>query len=288
MNRLGLIFVVLGALAFAACGSGGDETDATPDGIVIGGDTVTPVEVDGDVPTVEGIADVAQAEMDETAETTWTDIQDTSEPEPEPLNCQKAAGSFSGLPGVKIEFTGTTCQWLVSEALAGIEIPYQVVVDADVTFVKPQPQDAGGCGQPGASGLIVFEQLKGGQEVYCICDTGLCQGPSDTPVTLKKGTYPGKFSWDGKNWQGPSDTGTAEGKAFPAGKYTLTVSAKAKAKLYGGTTYEDVEVNATWPVELKADPLPELVEVVEELPPQDFYVPPPDETPDPGAETTAE
>jgi len=44
-------------------------------------------------------------------------------------------------------------------------------------------------------------------------------------VTIKKGTYHATFTWDGKNWSGPSDTGNPKGAAFPTGDYHLDVSA---------------------------------------------------------------
>jgi hypothetical protein len=135
--------------------------------------------------------------------------------------------SSSSLPGVSIVFrTPVTCSFTLAQARAGIMIPYDVVVASDVTGVVPAPQDAGGCGSPGASGLIVFEQLAGGGQSYCLCDTGLCAPGSPSPVTLRAGSYAGVFSWTGHNWGGPSDTGNPMGAAFPAGSYSLTVSAR--------------------------------------------------------------
>jgi hypothetical protein len=158
-----------------------------------------------------------------------------------------APGGSSELPGVKLEFIGASCTFTLAQAAAGLEIPYQVVVDDDVTGVVPKPQDSGQCDKPGPSGLILFEKLDGGGQQYCICDTGLCAF-QEQAVTLKKGTYPGKFSWDGKNWSGPSDTGNPKGKDFPAGKYTLEVSAKGRAKVFG--VNQDFTVWATIPVNL--------------------------------------
>jgi hypothetical protein len=291
MRSLALIGIACLATALAACGSSGGGEDATPDAFVIGDDG-TGVEAESDLPGDFEGGDEDDATPGElpgddvpVEDPPWTDATDTidaTEPEPQPLVCMP--GSYSILPGVSIKFTGTVCSWLLSEALAGIEIPYELVVEADVPFVKPKPQDAGGCDKPGDSGLILFEELKGGQSHYCVCDTGLCQAPSDTSVTIKKGTYPGKFAWDGLNWEGPSDTGNPKGKPFPEGKYTLTVSAKGQAKLYGGTVYQDFEVSGTWPVELRPDPLPELPDLAPDLPPQDFFIPAPDETPE-GATT---
>ncbi len=133
----------------------------------------------------------------------------------------------SSLPGVSIVFRApVTCTFTLAQAQAGIMIPYDVVVASDVPNVVSAPQDAGGCGAPGSSGLIVFEQLGGGGQSYCVCDTGLCAPGSRPPVTVHAGSYGGIFSWSGRNWAGPSDTGNPMGAAFPAGSYALTVSAR--------------------------------------------------------------
>lgn len=135
--------------------------------------------------------------------------------------------SSSSLPGVSIVFRApVTCTFTLAQTQAGIMIPYDVVVAADVANVVSAPQDAGGCGAPGQSGLILFEQLGGGGQSYCVCDTGLCAPGSRPPVTVHAGTYGGSFSWTGRNWGGPSDTGNPMGAVFPAGSYALTVSAR--------------------------------------------------------------
>jgi hypothetical protein len=141
----------------------------------------------------------------------------------------------SSLPGVSIAFRmPVNCTFTVAQALAGIAIPYDVVVTNDVAGVILTPQNAGGCGLPGNSGLIVFEQLAGNGQSYCLCDTGLCGPASLPPVTLRAGSYAGAFSWDGKNWNGPSDTGNPKGAPFPPGTYTLTVRATGTG---GGSTF---------------------------------------------------
>src|SRR6185503_6625777 len=81
------------------------------------------------------------------------------------------------------------------------------------------------CGTPGPSGLYTFEKLSGDGQSYCLCDGGKCAPPTNVPITLKAGTYPSSFTWDGKNWSGPSDFGNPKGPPFPAGSYTLDVSA---------------------------------------------------------------
>jgi len=136
------------------------------------------------------------------------------------------SGGVSDLTDVTIVFPEQPCTFTLAQAAAGIEIQYQVLVANAVTGVVPQGQSS--CPQAGPSGLYVFEQLSGNAQSYCLCDTGLCVAPPDTPVTIAQGTFDGKFSWDGKNWTGPSDFGNPKGSAFPPGTYTLEVSAKGK------------------------------------------------------------
>jgi hypothetical protein len=117
----------------------------------------------------------------------------------------------------------TNCIFTLAEAALGISIEYELVLENEVPDVVPHSQQS--CpGPPGASQLYLFERLSGGNESYCICDNGLCPAPPDTPITLHPGTYPGVFEWDGKNWNGPSDTGNPKGPPFPPGEYTLDVS----------------------------------------------------------------
>jgi hypothetical protein len=48
---------------------------------------------------------------------------------------------------------------------------------------------------------------------------------SPAPTTLPAGLTRATFRWDGRSWEGPSDTGNPEGPAFPAGSYNLRISA---------------------------------------------------------------
>jgi hypothetical protein len=134
-------------------------------------------------------------------------------------------GGVSTLTGVCIRFDAQDGLTSLEGAAAGITIPYTIIVEQDVADVVVLPQDAGSCGQPGASGLIVFEQLTGNGENYCRCDEGLCAGPNQTPSTIPAGETAASFEWTGRNWYGPSDTGNPLGAPFPAGIYTLEASA---------------------------------------------------------------
>ena len=134
-----------------------------------------------------------------------------------------AMGGTSNLEGVSIDFPEQQCVFTLAEAAAAISITYRVLVETPVTAVTTRPQDSGGCGTAGDSGLILFEELDGGGQHYCLCDTGLCPG-ADVTSDLMTGYWTTAFPWTGRNWNGPSDTGTAMGEPFPPGSYTLTVS----------------------------------------------------------------
>jgi hypothetical protein len=196
-----------------ACGSrtlGSNPLDATEEPSAYFdaafADVAYPAE--GGTTLSEGGADASQSAADATSATA----------------CSTSVSS--SLPDVSIEFRAPVmCTFSLAQAAAGVTIPYDIVVANDVSDVVPAPLDAGGCGQPGSSGLIVSEQLAGGGQSYCVCDTGLCPFSPQAATTLHAGRYGGAFSWDGKNWNGPSDTGNAKGAAFPPGTYSLTVRA---------------------------------------------------------------
>jgi hypothetical protein len=98
-----------------------------------------------------------------------------------------------------------------------------------------------------ASWRIGLHESTGGSQNYCLCDNGLCAPPSTDPVSLSPGIYPETFTWQGKNWTGPSDTPTPMGAPFPPGDYTLRVSALG----WRGTVDQDpFTVSATWVLHL--------------------------------------
>ena len=127
----------------------------------------------------------------------------------------------STLPGVRIEFPAPRCSWSLAEARAGLHISYELHIDQDIEGVIPRSRN---CALPGPSGLILFEDLRGNGQSYCLCDQGLCAEPSDDPSTARKGVYARTFKWEGRNWDGPSDMLNPKGKFFPTGTYTLTIS----------------------------------------------------------------
>jgi hypothetical protein len=116
-----------------------------------------------------------------------------------------------------------------------------VVIDTTLRGVVTLPQDVGGASLPGECGLVLFEELTGGSEHYCLCDSGLGSGEKRI-VDLVAGTYRSAFKWTGRNWYGPSDTGVPMGAPFPVGSYTLRVSA------VGSYLGADYTISATFPI----------------------------------------
>jgi hypothetical protein len=137
-------------------------------------------------------------------------------------------GGTSTLPGACIRFDAGDGLISLEAAAAGVSIPYTVLIEAPVDDVVPLPQDEGTCGTPGPSGLIVFERLQGGAQIYCVCDEGRCGEPDRSPRTIPAGATERAFEWTGRNWTGPSDTGMPLGEPFRAGIYTLSVSATGR------------------------------------------------------------
>lgn len=157
--------------------------------------------------------------------------------------CDEACApvSSSTLTGVWIDIDPGRCQWTLAEAAAGIAIGYTVHVTQEHEIVPTSQQN--GCDEPGPSGLRQQESVRGDDQLYCICDVGLCQ---DEPITvaLVPGDYTFAMAWDGVNWTGPSDFGNPRGEPFPPGEYEVQVRAT-------GTVGEQVyEVLATLPITL--------------------------------------
>ena len=224
LNRM-MPLLVLSALA--ACSSTNDTTatDAsTSDGRA-------------DVEVFSDAAKIPDAELPDAAKDATISLDaspDAALPDAGPC----ALDASSTLPGVSIQFTGPRCTFTLAEAAAGITIPYTVTVDADVSVVNASdPFDISRRVDADASGLHRFEILSGSTERYCLCDTGL-PSPIDagTGSVAKKGSHPFDFTWDGRAWQGPSDTASPEGAPFPAGTYRLEVRARGSFTGDGGAT----------------------------------------------------
>ena len=129
------------------------------------------------------------------------------------------------LPGVSFDFSGVPDTITLAEAAAGVLFRYSVLIEENLHGVISFPLDAGGCADPGVSGLKVLEVISGGGQMYCLCDTGLC-GPQIEPMDLVEGSYKAAFEWTGRNWSGPSDTSNPMGPPFPPGRYLFEVRAR--------------------------------------------------------------
>jgi len=128
----------------------------------------------------------------------------------------------SDLPGVSLAFPSQTCTYTAAQVAAGISIAYQEVIDHPIELYPTFP-DAGACESPDDAGLLVGYKIAGGGQSYCRCDIGLCQG-EPLSATAVAGTHDRTFTWDGRNWNGPSDTNNPEGDPFPPGVYTITLT----------------------------------------------------------------
>lgn len=137
------------------------------------------------------------------------------------LPCQGT--STSTLPGVSTELLPTRCTYTVEEAIAGIDVPYTVVVDSLVPGVLAKPVDIGGCWQPDTTGFETFVDVSGGGQHYCLCDIGLCRDPIALQHDLAAGCHTGTVHWEGVNWSGPSDTNNPKGAPFPPGDYVVKI-----------------------------------------------------------------
>lgn len=186
----------------------------------------------------------------------------------QPANC--VLSSTSTIPHVHVDFTSPTCAFSLAQARAGVHFPYRIVIDEDVPgYVSSTESNEGVLMYPGDSidGLRVAIALSGGAQRYCLCDQGGPQSFCDLddggisfnngapgackPITLRKGTYDDSWprysggqalAWDGRNWDGPSDTSNPEGTAFPAGDYTLELRIDGQLVEDAGTKAVGVDV----------------------------------------------
>ena len=174
-------------------------------------------------------ADSTSTGSETTADTT---AADTGPPD---VVCEGTG--MSSLPGVTIVFPPQKCSFTLDEADAGIAFAYEVHVDAPVTDVQVYRQDAGDCGEPGPSGLVIEPTISGNGQNYCHCNQGLCPGLDLPPVTLEPGVYPSVLEWSGFNWVGPHED---PGPHFPAGKYLVQERALGHVTVEGIDTEFDI------------------------------------------------
>ena len=132
-------------------------------------------------------------------------------------------GLTSNLRGVALTFDDAPCTYSQAEIAAGIEVPYHEEIALALGGLHPVDDDGGPCQQPDVAGLIVSYDIAGAGQRYCICDVSLCLQSFTTSSTV--GSYARQIAWDGRNWDGPSNTDNPEGSPFPVGTYTVTVTA---------------------------------------------------------------
>ncbi len=157
--------------------------------------------------------------IDEASGTPTTPAPETTNPAPA---CRTEITTDTAL---RFDFPTQRCQFSVAEAAAGLTFRYGLEVTASESrFVETYPSPLQTCAQPNDSNLYVLERVLGGGQSYCLCDGGRCVRPG-----VVFGATPGRreftFAWDGRNWNGPSDTGNPKGAPFPPGEYALTLEA---------------------------------------------------------------
>jgi hypothetical protein len=211
-----LPIVLLGGFGCGGREGGSDHASGIP--IVDGGAADAPSEGSGDADAAEG------------------DAADSA--------CTPS--STSTLAGVSIRFPVQPSTFTVAEAARTISFTYEIVVAADVLEVISD--DQGSCQLPGTTGLILHEVISGSGQRFCACDQGRCT-QAEPAVTVHASTYQRTMSWDGKNWNGPSDTATPEGAPFPPGTYTLTADAR------GTASGQPFDVSAQFCITLAPDPV---------------------------------
>ena len=135
---------------------------------------------------------------------------------------------------IEIVFPKTEYEFTLAEAAKGIKIDYKIEIRKDFPGVVPLPQGDSECAPPGPSGLYPFEEISGQEQRYGIRDRGMCPGKERRPGTITRATYQQSFEWDGRNWNGPSDTNQPKGKPFPPGTYDLEVSVRGEVETPAG------------------------------------------------------
>lgn len=155
--------------------------------------------------------------------------------------------SISTLAGVRISFPDGPCGFSLNEALATIMIPYDVVIEVEVSGINSVPHYCGNT--PGPSGLIVFEELGGGDQKYCICDPGVCAVSPPMFTTLHAGTYRSSFVWSGRNYLGSSPPDASGGAPFASGTYSLSMTSIGTLMSDGG--FQQYSISATRSVVIK-------------------------------------
>jgi hypothetical protein len=146
---------------------------------------------------------------------------------------------------VTLQITSAPCTLTLAQAAAGVSFGYRLTVAADVSGVVSSDAQAR-CVSPGANGVVVAATITGNGQAYCpTCDLGRCAA-NTAPSTAKTGAYDAQVAWNGRNWQGPSDTNAPPGVPFPPGTYTVAVVATGTRPGDGGVVPFTVMANQTF------------------------------------------
>ncbi len=147
------------------------------------------------------------------------------------------------VPGAHLDLSKTPCVFSISQNPSYFGLPFQVVVESSEMLTPGH--NVGQCAPPdywqygGVGTWLRIEGTAGGtQQLWCLCDTGPCflsGGSVEKWVATTPGVYESNFWWNGKNFQGLSDTQEKEGPAFPPGEYFFRVKADGKRKKADGT-----------------------------------------------------
>jgi hypothetical protein len=232
-------FALLTACAKAAISV--DSSDASEDSAVL--DTT---ETDAATPDATGVDTVVP---DVHVEEVTPDVAPDVVPDVVALPC---VPTYTGaIPGASLDLSKTPCNFSISASKDGFALPYTVTVTESVML-----RDFGNSGKCQAApghiygGISPWERVDGNEQTWCLCDTGMCFSAPPVPfVATVPGKYDVGFGWDGKNWQGPSDTSSPIGAAFPPGQYLFRVKVAGQQQKSDGSV-ENFYAEATLPIQL--------------------------------------
>jgi hypothetical protein len=154
-------------------------------------------------------------------------------------------GAITGtLPGVAIEISSASCVYHRGQPAV---FEYAVTIDGAFPAIDvPETSSCDCTGRNENPASWVHWEINGtsdggASQRYCYCDTGCCPPQAAKTISLAPATLDEEIAWSGHTWDGPSDTGNAEGTAFAVGGYGVEVS------LYG---FDHGEVRARLPIEI--------------------------------------
>ena len=119
---------------------------------------------------------------------------------------------------VSIEIPKAEYRWSQAEVAKGVRFDYVVRMAQDLPEVVSSDPEGGG-----DVGLNPVAHVFGKGQRYHPYDHGHPGPPQFEGGPVKKGVTERHLDWDGRNWDGPSDTQQPKGPAFPPGEYTFRV-----------------------------------------------------------------